>query len=331
MIMVARGYTAFDSVLNDISIFGGWVILSSDLESIEDADTYRVTGGEIPMVPLYYERQDPSEDDWAISRSGTEEVGNAAVSYMNLSSAADYDAWDAGSSAIGLSGLDETGYNLAMGILKKGSKYFPLQRTADATQNPEIHDASLGAVTEQVFTGRLSMKDKEVLQLMANEMQSAPYASGTSKQMTWTDTRAPRLTFFASEVETAQNACIRWLEQYWGKREPSGVVHWTKKFDLLGQEEVSKMFFEMQAQAGIHSRTLDRKILVAFASRNGFILDDAEKQKITDEFDNYQTTEDKKLALEKEKISVTAGAKKGPLSIQRIGKGQFTAQRASQP
>lgn len=330
LLMVARGFKVFDSVLPGISANGGWVIISSDLEDIEDAGDYKVTGGEIPLIPLFYERKKPSEDDWAISRSGTEEVGNAAVSYMNLSSAADYDAWDAASSAIGLSGLDEDGFNLAMAKLKGGSKYFPLKRSADATQNPDVHDASLGAVTEQVFTGRLTMKDKEVEQLMMNEMQSAPYASGTSKQMTWTDTRAPRLTFFASEIEGAQNACIRWLEQYWGKREPSGVVHWTKKFDLLGQEEVSKMFFDMQVQAGIHSRTLDRKILVAVAKRNGWILDDEEEQQIIDQYDNYQTSEDKKLALEEKKIAAMGATKKGPVSVQRVGKGSFTVQRAQQ-
>lgn len=331
LLMVGRGYTAFDSVLPGISQLGGWVIVNADLENIEAAQDYRVTGGEIPLIPLFYERKLPSEEDWAMSRSGTEEVGNAAVSYMNLSSAADYDAWDAASSVIALSGLDEEGFNLFIQKVKGGTKYAPLKRAMDATQNPEVHDASLGAVTAQVFTERLTAKDKEVVQLMMNEMQSAPYASGTSKQMTWTDTRAPRLTFFASELEGAQNASIRWLEQYWGKREPSGVVHWTKKFDLLGQEEVSKMFFDMQVQAGIHSRTLDRKILVAVAKRNGFIVDDAEEQTIIDELQNFQTPEDKKLALEEKKIQAMAANRGGPVSVQRQGKGQFTVSRIKQP
>lgn len=263
---------------------GGWFIFDAE-GGILDFGDYDTMEGEIPMVPLYYERIEMQEDIPMISRSGTTELGNCAISYMNVSSAADFDCWDAATSVAAVLGADEEGFNLFIAKRKQGNRYAPVPPSRDTGKNPDIKDISMGALAGDTFERRLNAKREEALQLMLNEMQSAPYASGESKKVTWTDSRAPRLAVFAHEIETAQNSMIRALERLWGNRTSSGVVTWRKDFNLQDPVMAMQEFFEAEEKAGIKSGLVGRKLLILAAQAYNVIQSDEEINTATAEYD----------------------------------------------
>ena len=264
---------------------GGWFRFdkNGDLEDFEVG--WDSTRGEIPLVPLYYERVRPQEDINRISRSGITEIVNAAVLDMNLRSAADWNIWDTAASAIALLGADQDGYNLFMQIVMGGSRYAPLPMNEETKKMPSIADASMGGSVEQAFASRIAQNKEHVLELMLNEIQVSPDASGAARRTSWTDVRAPRLADFASNIETAQNAVLPWLEGMWGEAAPSASVQWKREFDLIDPMASGALFFEMERTSGIKSATLDRKILVSVAKAVGFLGDDDEQTKVEKEYD----------------------------------------------
>lgn len=318
VLYVAKGFTVFDEVLPGASS-GKWFIINEDADELLGDGDLDATDGEIPCLPFYYERMTPSEEVPRISRSGVSELGNAAIGYMNVVSAADFDAWDSASTVTAILGADIDAFNIFLGKVKAGSRYVPLppnvQTGPDQVQG-QIKDLSAGAVVSGVFKDRLDSKKQDAIELMMQEMQSAPYASGVSKKATWTDTRAPRLAMFAGEIETAQNAVIRWLEQLWGKT-PDGVVNWPRSFELIDINDVAEKFFQMETLAGINSKTLDAKILTQVAKRNGFFVDDITEEAVQGEYD--AASEIKRKAAE---LAATPQPTVKSVSVQRDGNGR---------
>lgn len=284
LLLVRRGFTGFGVEYTN----GGWWIYDSDLEEVSKGN-YNLTGGEIPMVPLYYERLKPTTESQCFARSGITELGNASVSYMNLSSAADYDAIDGASSVQALIGADEDGFNLFIRKMKEGNRYAPLPPAKDSQKNPEIKDASTGVVVADVFDRRLTAKREEAIQLMLNELQAAPYASGESKKISFTDTKAPRLALFASEMETAQNAVIRFTEMLWGKK-TTGSTEWPREFDLLDAATVAQGYFAVVGLGAPRSPTAEAKVMLGLVRESGIAGDTQERTKIQAELMTSATT-----------------------------------------
>lgn len=264
---------------------GGWFTFDEEGNPLKNG-TWSMTNGEIPMVPLFYERLKPSKQYPAISRSGVEDLGNLAVSYMNLASAADFDAWDGASSVQAILGATEDAFNLFIAKLKEGSRYAPLPSQEGATTNPDVKDASMGSVTADVFDRRLAAKRIEAVELMLNELHTAPYASGESKRVSWTDSKAPRLAVLAAEVESSQNAMIHFMEQLWGFRRPSGATQWRREFDLIDVLDAAQEYFTIRQTAGVRSPTLDAKVMIAVAKSKGWITDNEEQEKVRQELES---------------------------------------------
>lgn len=306
LLMVGEGCRIFEGVLPGSST-GQWFTFDKDLERITGTGTLDATEGEICALPIFYERVKPTEDLPQISRSGVQELGNAAIAHMNIDSAADFDSFDSASSVMAVVGADPASFNTFLEKIRGGSRYAPLPpNQTETAKSAEIKDLSTGAVVGSVFKERIDAKRQQALELMMQEIQSAPYASGKSKRATWTDTRAPRLTMMASEMENGQNAVIRWLELLWG-RTPSGVVNWPKNFELFDIESASRDFLEMESISGISSPLLDGIVLTNIATRNGFIVDDDTKKKVLAEY--ATSAEDNKKAKEAEMDFAKARAK----------------------
>lgn len=264
---------------------GGWFRFDAEGE-LDDFDIgWDATNGEIPLTALYYQRIRPQENMLRISRSGVTEIGNAAVLDMNMRSAADWDLWDTAGSAIALTGVDRDGYNLFMEIVRGGSRYAPLPTNEDTKRAPGVADIAMGATVAQAFATRIGQNKEYILELMMNEMQVSPDASGAARRTTWTDVRAPRLAGLAANVETTQNTVLPWLEGFWGEAAPSASTAWPREFDLIDPIAAGSLFFEMEATSGMKSATLGRKILVSAAKSSGFLGDDAEQKKVEAEYD----------------------------------------------
>ena len=166
-----------------------------------------------------------------------------------------------------------------------GSRYAPVPTNEETKKTPTLQDASMGGSVEQAFASRIAQNKDHVLELMLNEIQVSPDASGAARRTSWTDVRAPRLADFAANIETGQNAVLPWLEGMWGEAAPSASVQWKREFDLIDPMASGALFFEMERTAGVSSATLKRKILVSVAKSVGFLGDDAEQTKVENEYD----------------------------------------------
>lgn len=224
--------------------------------------TWDKTSGRIPMFPFYYQRDKGTAEHPNMSVPGLWGLGQLAVSYMNLSSAADFDAWDAAASLLFLLGVDKKGWDLATEKIENGSKMIPLPPSRDGIV-PAIHDGAMGAVTAEVFTTRLRAKLDELKQTAALGQQSTPDASGTSKEAGHAEARGPRLASMASEVEDGQRQAIHLLELRFGAAtEPSGAVAWPRKFVLSNLSDDIQRVINLEVSAGISSPTLDAELIL---------------------------------------------------------------------
>jgi hypothetical protein len=283
LFMVREGYDLFGDGFSG----GGWWWYDADkkIQNPErDTGDWSKTDGQIPLFPLFYERDTGTKDHPNISRSAITELGQVAVSYMNLASAADYDAWDAGGSVNFLLGVTREAHNVAMDALAEGSKYVPLAPGPDTNIVPSVHDASQGAVASEVFNARLETKRLESQQLASMEATSTPDSSGTSKRAGFGEIKAPRLALMASEIEQAQQMAVEFLEMRFGHAEPAGHVSWPREFDLLELVDEIEQQFALEQLAGIKSATLGAKAMTLAAKERNLIADEAEEDLVRTEY-----------------------------------------------
>lgn len=279
LLLVEEGYGA----LGDAFITGGWWRFSFDTELV-GVGNWNATGGAIPLFPLYHERDRGSRGDPQFSRSGLTELGQCAVSYMNLASAADFDAWDAAMSIEWLLGVDVDAFNIAMAKLKEGSRFIPVPPHGDTEVVPTIKDSSAGVTVAEVFDKRLASKRIEASQLAAREATSTPDSSGISKMAGFGQVMSPRLALMASELESAQNTALLFLEQRFGHPGGQASVNWTRNFELLEVVAHIEAQFALERLSGLRSPTLDAQMMVAAAREKGLIGNDIESAAITAEY-----------------------------------------------
>lgn len=274
MLLVRKGFAGLGSDFEK----GGWWIFDPDDDPIDGAEgRWDATNGQIPFFPHFYEQDDGSYEEPSMSRGALTELGQLAVSYMNLSSAADFDAWDAASSTQIVIGATREAFNLATDMIFSGGKYASLPADSLAGgQLPTIHDASTGAVTSEVFSTRLDMKRTEAMAIAAMEASGTPDSSGLSKEAGFADTKGPRLAAVASNLEQAQNTAIHFFEQRYGHRLPTGAVTWPRKFDLLDLRDQIQEFFKLVQVSGIRSKTVEANAM-ALAARQYRVLNDTDE------------------------------------------------------
>lgn len=271
LLLVAAGFAS----LGEEFAGGGWWLFDGDHEIVDRGNPgWTSTGGQIPLWPHFYERAKSTADGPRMSRPGTSELGQAAVAYMNLSSAADYDVWEAAQSISYLLGVDENSWKLAVEKLTSGSKWVPLPASQKTGAAPTVHDSEAGSVAGQNFETRLERKLTEAERLAALEASGTPESSGESKKAGFADIRAPRLALMASEMEQSQNVAIHYLEQRWGNANPSGSIEWPRKFELLPLVESLTELFELQSLADTRSGRLSVEAVMLAAKQKGIIAND---------------------------------------------------------
>lgn len=327
MLLTADGFTGF----GDDFAGGGWWLFDSERVPMFDGDPsaaaragagsdgasdsagrrrfagdWTYTRGEIPMFPLFWERDQsinpapsnvtvdssgsrvpdhlqPGQVRPALSRPALTELGQLAVSEMNLESAADYDAWDAGSSVTFFVGVTKDAFNLADEKRGEGSKWVPLLAGEDGSM-PEIHEGSAGAVESDVFEKRVASKREAAASLAAMAASSTPDSSGRSKEMGFAESKSPRLALAAKHLQQAQNAAIRFLEMRFGNTEPRGSTVWPKEFDLRNVIQDIADLFGIENESGLHSATLGAKLMVTAARDKGFLASDEEAETVEEEY-----------------------------------------------
>lgn len=275
---VRAGYTALGEEFRG----GGWWTFDDDLAPMVGdgmQGQWNATGGKIPLWAHFYER-----DKKKLSRAGTTEMGNAAVAYMNLDSAATFDAWDAAKSETFLLGVDPEAYAIAVAQREAGSQWIPIPVNGETKQMPMVVDSSAGAVPADVFLKRMTAIRDTVREVAGMEATSTPDSSGKSKLVGFGESKAPRLGLLASEVETSQNIAIYFLEQRFGHMVPSGSVSWTRDFDLAPILDSVQAFFDIETLSGLSSPTAGARAMMLAVEETGIAPDDKDKKTIEDEY-----------------------------------------------
>lgn len=289
MLLVRTGVDTFDSDDVRYKAGGQFFFDEGGNELLEFDANFEGTKGQIPMFPLFAERSKGNSEIAKISRCVVTDLGNVAVSYMNLSSAADYDAWDAAKSTQFIIGASKESYNLAMKMFQGGGKFAVLEgvvNSAGQMSPVEIFDSASGAVPAEVFKARLEHKLEEARWLAAREAIGEPGSSGISKVAGFGEAVKPRLVMFASELETWLNTMIYFFELRFAAGEPSGNAKWNKEFDLVALVDKINSQFSLEKMSGLRSPTLGAKAMTKAAEENGLIVgDDEESQKIRDEYE----------------------------------------------
>lgn len=276
-LMVRKGFDGFGGSYTG----GGWWEFDTKNKLLPGRQgTWDATNGDIPMWPHFYER-----DEEMFSRSGLSELGNAAVAWMNLESAASFDAWDAATSLQFLLGVNAAAFNLAMDKIVDGSRYVPIPLDPEVKVSPQVHDGSTGAVTSQVFDERMNQIRLSVREIAGMEASGRPESSGESKRMGFAESKSPRLSLLASEIEGSQNTALHFLEQRFGNMTPTGAVTWPRDFEIVPIMDRIERVFDLEALSGYKSRTVGTKAMVAAVIEAGLVTDDDERKKIEGEYD----------------------------------------------
>lgn len=264
---------------------GGWWLYDPD-KKLELEGDWESTEGQIPLFPLYYDRDRGTAERPSFSRAGLTELGQLAVSYLNLSSAWDFDVWDAAGSVQLLLGVTQDAFNVMTGMLRMGNKMAPVPRDDHTGAAPDVYDASQGAVSAEVFGKRLEIKRAEARELAAMESVGTPDASGRSKEAGFADLKSPRLALMASELEQAQNTAIHFLEQRFRTgRKPTGSVKWDRQFELLDILKHVREIFELETLARLRSTRVGVEGMLKVIKERGLVNDDEQLTEIRQQYE----------------------------------------------
>ncbi|MBA3684614.1 MAG: hypothetical protein H0W72_05165 [Planctomycetes bacterium] len=245
---------------------GGWWTYSSDKTLLANG-AWEKTEGAVPMAPLFYDRH-PT----LFGRPGTTELGNAGVAYMNLQSAAAFNAFDTAGGIKALAGVDEKGFNLFVDKVKNGNRWAPLPTNEESLKVPTVLDASNDGGASNIFEAQRKAIEAAVDRIQAKESSTASRSSGLAQQAGFTNGAMPRLALFAANLESCQNAVLPWFEQRFGNTEtPSAEARWTRQFQLIELTSAAQAILQLGRIAGLQSTLLDTKVILAAALDQGFI------------------------------------------------------------
>lgn len=267
-----QGYSDLDALApNGTPPFsaGGWWKFDDEGDVIDDG-RYDATNGQIPVTPLFYrkadegrsgvqreskvyieDRQDEARLRPRMSHPGLTEIGQIAVSYMNLGSSGDHDAHEGGSRTVYLVGIGPGDHEKVVKQNEKGSRIIGVPSDSRG-EKPEIHDMAAASASEAIEQ-RQDRKMKEARLTARDEFSFAPGDSGESKKAEFRQTRKPILVLAAENREEAEQNAIRFFEQRWDRsvNQPEGSVNWSQDFDLEQLiSEIERVFTIVRKSGG---------------------------------------------------------------------------------
>lgn len=250
-------------------------LLSGNFDSLD---------GEIPLNPLYHLRDDGTEETPAMSRSGVAELAALGESFMNVSSAADFEVWDSAKGMEYFMGVTADAFNLAMAKITEGSRFVPVPGSnSGGNANPTVQAANSGGTASAVFKERLDAKREDAETYSALTSNTGPDASGRAREADFANTKGPILSLFAAEMQAAQNQVIYNVQRRWGIQSPSGGVIWPRKFELVKAQEAIRDVFDAASLIGAQSPTLMAVGVARLCAELGVVSDETILKTIHDE------------------------------------------------
>lgn len=268
---------------------GGWFTFDA-LKRPLDYETWLDTAGEIPVTILYYQRSKGTPLRPAMSRPGTTELGQAAIAMMNMTSSANFNAWDAGGGVDYLNGIDEDAFAEVERLAKLGGRRLPLPPNSETDVVPTVSPSSLGAVQANVFKAREDAIWAAAVRLGIIEAAgqvggSGNGSSGATAEATFSAAQGPRIVWFAQNLSVAQNNILRYFELRYGYTKPTGLTNWPSKFDLVPMVDRIRGFFETERLSGLRSKTVDSIAMTMAAEDKGLIVDPNQRAQVLKEYE----------------------------------------------
>lgn len=268
---------------------GGWFMFGPDkaplvLNGRRMVGRFETTEGDIPMFPFYFERDEGTDDDPAMSRPAITELGALAVNDMDIVSAANYNLWRACSGVEHILGVHKDSWKLAKEKGDEGSQWIPW--AADPVQGivPSVVSSSAGAVASDITKARLDLIRNDAKTISASHAASEPDSSGISKRAGFGETKAPLLADFAAEIEQGMNLALFYLAKRLGVT-PDASVAWPREFDVIPGDVRIRNFLEQQNLAKVTSPTATAAAMVAAVQDAGFVPDGTEMDKVRKEYE----------------------------------------------
>jgi hypothetical protein len=278
------------------------------------------TGGDIPLWPLFYRRDSglvatPADEhlmaereealhaagvEWnaghpAMSRSAITELGAIAVSYMDVSSAADFDLWDMGQRLLFLMGVDPESHNIVTDMMADGNRVIPVQHAAGKDAPPTVGGLPADGGVADAFNAALDRKLKLAQNIAAMEASGAPDSSGASKEAGFTEKMVPRLSQTAGNLQSAMNTAIPALERraaaglaalIGGPIAATGTATVKRDFKIVDVEEAIRETFTLEKLTGYRSVTLGGQLMKENARRRGFLKSEDDAATIGGEYED---------------------------------------------
>jgi hypothetical protein len=260
---------------------GGWALLDADKNLLDREVWEDELAGEIPLWIYYYQRARGTIDFPMIGRPAITELAATAVSYMGISSAADFDFLEAAASILYIIGADKKVSAEVIAQREAGSSVIGVPRPKNRTDaDVALHDGSTGAVTAEVAEKRLERKLLEAREIMRREATSTPDSSGESKKAGYRESKAPRLAMHAAEAESAMTNAVHWLARRSGIAKPTGFVSFTRDFDLTPVRDRIDEYFETRNKSKMKARTADVAAFVSLVKETLGMTDEKDLAKV---------------------------------------------------
>lgn len=284
-LLVRTGYQG----LGDEFAAGGWWKFDEEKELVPEEEgghgTWEKTGGEIPMSLAVWEwnGDEAVDDDDALpmARSATTSLDNLSVAYMNAKSAWRSNTWRAAGGPTMLLGVDTESWSVASSQWQSGTSLMGVPASADG-KVPQVQHSGAAAVDAQAFKALLDDMTAEAERMMIQMTTSTPDSSGRSKEAGFAETKAPRLTLLAENMEAFINTLLRFFELRFGIPQPSAYVEMPREFDLQPVEEEIRDFFDTFRRSQLRSATLESEAMVRLAEAKG-LVDDENRDSVRNE------------------------------------------------
>lgn len=257
---------------------GGWWIFGPEDNKIDNA-SFDDTDGAIPCFPVYTEVHDGVPGHPAMSRAQTTELGKCAIALMNLSSAANFAAWDTAMGIEWLLGVDLEAWDLAMEKKAEGSRWLPLPPNAETDDIPQV-SPSRGATDNSAMYKNREQSIWDQAQLIGlQESMGSDSGTAAGSNADFSATQMPKIIQIAMQLMAAQNMAIYFLERRFGYKNPEGQAVWPTKYNLVELADRIKAFFESERLSGLRCTPLDTEAMLQLAAEKGLIASESDKEK----------------------------------------------------
>ncbi|HET7321164.1 MAG TPA: hypothetical protein VFI96_01635, partial [Longimicrobiaceae bacterium] len=257
---------------------GGWWKFDKDKNLVPDATgTWAKTRGEIPMSLAVWEWEtDPVGDEaLPLARSATTALDNKSVAYMNKVSAWESNMQRGAGGPTFILGVDSQSWPIAREQWMEGASLLGVP-ASDGGKGavPSVAFSGAAVVSAEAFGALLDRMTAEAERMMVQQATSAPESSGASKNAGFTESKAPRLTMLAENIESFLNTMLRFFELRFGHANPGAYVQMPRDFDLSPVEDDIRDFFDTFRRSQLRSATLETEAALKLGEAKGLVSDE---------------------------------------------------------